>query len=146
MNFNVCKTVLLSACLPTVCLAQQAPFSGIWSIDLRSTQERRQRVECGTATLELSQTGDRIVGNHYMATSKCGRLNEGGDGTVKGIVVGNTAVLVVTSGRNGAIVLGSAKLDRGVLVWQATEEIKAGEPAGDSPLILDKGSLIRSKN
>lgn len=146
MTTNYRQALLLLAGLPLAALAQQAPFSGTWSVDLRSPQERKQHVECGTATFELSQTGERIVGNHYMATPRCGRLNEGGEGTVKGIAVGNTAVLVITSGRNGAIVLGSAKLNRGVLVWQSTEEILAGEPAGDSPLILDKGSLTRSEN
>ncbi len=44
-----------------------------------------------------------------MATVDCGRLNEGGEGTVTGVVTGNTAVLVVTSGRNGAIMLGTAR-------------------------------------
>lgn len=63
---------------------------------------------------------------------------------MKGIAVGSTAMLVVTSGRNGAIVLGRAKLNRGLLQWEATEEIRAGEPEGDSPLILSKGMLIRS--
>ncbi|BDT73100.1 hypothetical protein os4_26470 [Comamonadaceae bacterium OS-4] len=53
-------------------------------------------------------------------------------------------MLVVTSGRNGAIVLGRAKLNRGLLQWEATEEIRAGEPEGDSPLILSKGMLVRS--
>ena len=45
-----------------------------------------------------------------MATSGCGRINAGGEGTVKGVVIGQTAVLVITSGRNGAIVMGTAKL------------------------------------
>jgi len=80
-----------------------------------------------------------------MATSQCGRINEGGKDTVKGIALGSTAVLVVTSGRNGAIVLGSAKLSQGNLQWRTVEEIKSGEPEDDSPLILRSGTLLRVK-
>jgi len=81
-----------------------------------------------------------------MATPQCGRINEGGEGTVKGIATGKTAVLVVTSGRNGAIVLGRARLVSGNLQWEVTEEVKGGEPAGDSPLILHRGTLLRARN
>jgi hypothetical protein len=77
-----------------------------------------------------------------MAVAGCGRLNEGGP--VKGVVVGNTAVLVVTSGRNGAIAMGTAKLSNGKLRWRVVEEISAGSPEGDSPLILGNGSLARA--
>ena len=80
-----------------------------------------------------------------MATPRCGRVNEGGEGTVKGIVVGATSVLIVTSSRNGAMVLGTAKLHGDSLQWQVREEIKAGEPVGDSPLILGRGVLAREK-
>ena len=80
-----------------------------------------------------------------MATPRCGRMNEGGEGTVKGIVVGRTAVLAVTSGRNGQVVLGTAQLRGASLHWQVTEEIKAGEPEGDSGLILQDGVLRRER-
>ena len=77
-----------------------------------------------------------------MAVAGCGRLNEAGP--VKGVVVGTTAVLVVTSGRNGEIAMGTAKLSKGKLQWRKVEEIKAGSPEGDSPLILGRGSLTRT--
>jgi len=127
--------------LPPLSNAQQltAPFAGTWSIDLRTPAQKKEKVECGTATFKLTQTGTKIVGNHFFATAHCGRLNEGGGETVKGIAVGATAVLVVTSGRNGQIVLGSATVRAGALHWQVTDEIKPGEPDGDSGLILHKG-------
>ncbi|MDZ4327801.1 MAG: hypothetical protein U1A73_22675, partial [Pseudomonas sp.] len=80
---------------------------------------------------------------HTMSTVGCGRLNEGGEGTVTGKVVGSRALLLVTSGRNGAIVKGMATLRNNTLIWETKENIKAGEPAGDSPLILGKGSLTK---
>jgi len=120
-----------------------APFTGSWFIDLRTPAERKEKVECGTAVFKLSQTGVKVVGDHSMATPRCGRMNEGGEGTVKGLVVGGTAVLTVTSARNGQIVLGSAKVRGDSLHWQVSEEIKAGEPEGDSGLILQSGVLHR---
>ncbi|MFZ6862819.1 hypothetical protein ACO0K7_09300 [Undibacterium sp. Ji67W] len=118
-------------------------FSGTWEIDLRSKAEKIKNIECGTAIFELSQNGVQIVGSHSMATSGCGRINEGGEGTVKGVVIGQTAVLVITSGRNGAIVMGTAKLIKNALEWTTLDEIKAGDLNGDSALILDKGMLSK---
>ena len=118
-------------------------FSGNWYIDLRTAAQKKSGVECGGAYFELRQTGTDITGTHGMATAGCGRLNEGGP--VRGVVVGRTAVLVVTSGRNDAIAMGTALLSHGKLKWRQIEEIRAGSPEGDSPLILDNGTLVRSK-
>ena len=115
------------------------PFSGSWSIDLRTDAERARNAECGRASFVLTQSGERITGSHTMSTVGCDRLNEGGEGTVKGVVLGARAVLVVTSGRNGGMVMGTAKLRNGALQWQTTEEVRPGEPEGDSPLILGRG-------
>lgn len=125
--------------------AAQTSFNGTWSIDLRSKTEQESRVECGLATFVLVQNGNRISGDHTFSTPGCGRLNEGGERTVKGVVVGNTAVLVVTSGRNGAVVMGKATKDGTFLLWETLEEIRQGEPEGDSPLILGKGRLARQQ-
>jgi hypothetical protein len=125
--------------VPSIARRMPTPFTGTWSIDLRTPAEKKEKFECGTATFKLAQTGTRVVGDHSFATARCGRVNEGGEETVKGVVVGGTAVLVVTSGRNGGIVLGSATIRAGALHWQVTEQIKPGEP--DDGLILYKGVL-----
>ena len=127
-------------CLASVGMcAEKANFEGTWVIDLRPESERN--AECGHAYFTLLQKGNRLCGDHTSATIGCGRLNPGYPGSVKGIIVGSTAFLVVTSGRNGAIVLGKATRKGDTLHWTTLEEIKAGEPKGDSPLILDKGTL-----
>ena len=123
--------------------ATDAKFSGTWSIDLRTPEQKAKNAECGEASFVLKQVGKEITGSHTMATVGCGRLNEGGEGTVKGQVVGSRALLLVTSGRNGATVKGVATLRNNVLFWETKKEVKAGEPAGDSPLILGKGSLTK---
>ncbi len=123
--------------------ALAADFSGTWRIDLRTAAQRQQKVECGAAHFTLTQVGDRVTGEHSVATAGCSRLNEGG--TVKGVVVGGTAVLAVTSGRNGAMVLGRATRRGSRLHWVTLEELKPGDTQGDSPLILGEGVLSLEK-
>lgn len=118
-----------------------ADFSGVWTRDLRTKAEVKNKAECGNALFQLKQTGDQIRGSHAFATVGCGRLNEGGEGTVRGVVVGDVAVLTVVSGRNGAVAIGKARRKGNVLYWQYLDEVKPGEPEGDSPLILDTTTL-----
>ena len=123
---------------------KEKTFSGIWEIDLRTPVERRNKVECGVAIFELRQSGEKITGSHSFATPNCARMNEGGEGTVKGQVIGQTAFLVVTSARNGAIVMGKADRVGNSLRWLVLYDIKPGEPDGDPALILHRGTLQRS--
>jgi hypothetical protein len=131
--------LILFMCCPALCLA--ADFSGFWMKDLRTKAEIKSKAECGNALFDLKQTGDQITGSHSFATVGCGRLNEGGEGTVRGVVVGDVAVLTVISGRNGAVAIGKAKRKGNTLYWQYLDEIKPGEPEGDSPLILNTTTL-----
>jgi hypothetical protein len=139
---------VIAAALLTIAAAVHAapaPFTGHWSIDLRSAEDRSNNKECGVADFELTQDGDRISGSHSMATVGCGRINEGGPETVKGVVVNGVAILVVTSSRNGAVVLGTATLTGGKLHWHYREEVRPSEEEGDSPLILDSAVLVRER-
>jgi len=137
--------ILLGCVLPAFALAAGPDFTGTWTIDLRTKAERKRKLECGVAAFELAQSGDLITGDHTFSTVGCGRLNEGGPETVKGVVVGNTAILVVTSGRNGAIVMGKATRSQDRLRWVTLQEVKPSETPGDSPLILGSGTLIRER-
>lgn len=121
------------------------PFSGVWTIDLRTPAEKRQKVECGAAGFQLVQRGARISGDHWMSTAGCGRLNEGGEETVSGEASGRTATLTVVSGRNGQVVRGVARIEGKTLHWEVVEELKPGEPENDSGLILHEGVLGKEK-
>lgn len=145
MNRIAILVVLWIFSLSSVAIcSDEVNFTGTWVIDIRSKSERK--LECGNAYFVLVQKGNRLCGDHSFATPGCGRLNEGYPGSVKGIVVGSTAVLVVTSGRNGAIVMGKATRKSNTLHWITLEEIKSEEPLGDSPLILGKGILKLDKS
>jgi hypothetical protein len=132
--------IALSAMLPSMCIAASPEFSGTWSIDLRSEESRDRGEECGLAGFVLHQSGNEIRGKHYNSAVGCGRVNE--ESTVRGIVDGDSAVLVVESGRNGAVVMGTARLDAGHLVWHLVDYVSQGNPQGDD-LILGDGVLSR---
>jgi hypothetical protein len=145
MRVLSCLVALAITSLSQAARAEAPTFSGDWILDLRTPVERQRNLECGIAEFNLTQQDNRIIGSHSMATVGCGRQNEGGEKTVTGIVINETAVLVVTSGRNGAVVMGTATLQGGALHWRTLEAIRAGEPEGDSPLILGKGVLTRKR-
>ena len=113
-------------------------FAGKWEYDFRSTPS----LECGFATFSLRHHSHWISGTHGMATLGCGRLNE--DGAVVGVSDGADAVLIVTSGRNGAVVVGKAQRRKNSLLWKTQALLSRGEPDGDD-LILDSGKFVRSE-
>jgi hypothetical protein len=124
-------------------VAAVTPFSGAWEIDLLTPAQKKENLECGAAGFKLAQNGKKVIGEHWMATPGCGRLNEGGEGTVSGVVHGATATLTVVSGRNGQAVRGRARIAGNAFHWHVLEELKPGQPEGDSGLILHKGVLKR---
>jgi hypothetical protein len=121
------------------------PFDGKWEIDLRTPAEVRANAECGIAGFSLVQHGQQITGSHWLYTTGCGRMNEGGDETVVGTASGRKAMLTVTSMRTGAVVVGQARLVGTALRWETLKEIKAGELGGESSLILYSGQLKKAK-
>ncbi|MFP5390563.1 MAG: hypothetical protein ACLGI6_03325 [Gammaproteobacteria bacterium] len=123
-------------------MAANQDFSGRWSADLRTRAQRASKLDCGAVSLVLDQQGDRITGSYTFASVGCGRVNEGRDGSVKGVAKGSTAVLVITSARNGAMVLGTATRRGKWLQWNTVEELTPGQPQGDT-LILDQGTLAQ---
>ena len=130
--------------IPSAAISGDAAFRGTWTIDIRPKSDRN--ADCGHAYFTLLRKGNRICGDHVFYTPGCGRLNEGFPGSVRGVVVGSTAVLVVTSGRNGAIVMGQLTRKGNTVHWVTLEEIKGGDPEGDSPLMLGEGVLKKNKS
>jgi len=128
--------VLASLQLPAVA----AEFTGVFIVDICPNGKNDP---CGSASLTLIQDGTRICGDHTFLTPGAGRMNEGFAGSVRGTVVGQTAVLVITSGRNNGIFFGKAVLVGGNLHWQTLEEILEGSPPDDA-LVLSKGVLKRA--
>ncbi|QDA56446.1 hypothetical protein [Thermomonas aquatica] len=136
-------TLILTLLVAASAAAAERDFSGQWTIDIRSPEAVKQNKDCGFASFDLKQVGDRITGTHTFATSGCGRIND--SGPVTGILVSpKKAVLIVTSARNGDIAYGIAiLLPDHDLDWKTIEYVR--ESGGDSPLILGKGRLHPGK-
>ena len=142
-NLTAVALLALLALAPSLCAATDPSFTGTWSLDLRTGDQLRRDDICGGAGFSLQQTGKDIRGEHYNFPTGCGRVNEGGPDTVRGIANGSKAVLVVKSGRNGAVAIGTAEIKAGRLLWHLEDYISSGEPQGDDQILAD-GVLTRN--
>jgi hypothetical protein len=133
------RSIIAMLALVSVSGGAVSDFSGEWEITLCDNGKSKP---CGSAYFSLLQYGTRICGDHMFFTADAGRMNEGDPGSVIGVVESDTAVLLVRSGRNGALVRGKATRVGKDLRWQTLEELEPGEPAGDG-LILGEGILKR---
>ena len=122
--------------------SKPADLSGGWGSDRCS--ESGQEAACGAFVLYLVQKKDRICGSYFGARQHLSQVDEGEPRSVLGVVVGNTAVVSIESGRNGAIYLGTAKKSGGTLRWQAIETIKKAS-SGDVDLIASDQSMKRKE-
>lgn len=115
-------------------------FNGAWSVQWcdKANPER----ECGAFNLYLVQDGDRLCGEHQMATVGLGRLDEGQPGTVLGTVSGNRATVVIDATRTGAKYMATAERTGNRLQWRIVGMVMAGESA-EPTIILQKDTLTR---
>ncbi len=91
-------------------------------------------MECGSFVLHLIRTEEGLCGEHFVATPGAARLDEGDPGSVLGSGRDGDAVLVVRSGRNGALYMGRVQRRGAGLVWTRIGMIDAG--SDDEPPIL----------
>lgn len=117
-----------------------ADLSGIWGSDRCS--ESSQDSSCGAFVLYLVQNKDRICGSYFGGRPHLSQVDEGEPRSVLGVVVGNTAVVSIESGRNGAVYLATIRKAGDSLRWQTVETIK--KPSfGDVDLIASNQSMKR---
>ncbi len=118
--------------------AGKPDFNGAWSVEW-CDKENPQR-ECGAFNLYLVQDGDRLCGEHQMATVGLGRLDEGQPGTVLGSVSGNRATVVIDATRSGAKYMATAERTSNRLQWRIVGMVLAGE--WDEPTILPRKDTL----
>jgi hypothetical protein len=118
--------------------ADTPSFQGSWAVPLCALGDPEK---CGGFELYLVQRGTRLCGDHFAATPGLGRLNEGTPRSVVGTVLGKTAIVAITSGRDGSILLAQIHRTTQGLRWTVVERVKKGEQAED-PLIPFSASLV----
>lgn len=105
--------------------AAKPDFNGAWSV--KWCDKANPDRDCGGFSLYLVQDGDRLCGEHQVATMGLGRLEEGQPGTVLGIVSGNKATVVIDATRSGAKYLATAERSGNRLQWRLVGMVKSGE-------------------
>jgi len=136
---NRLATLALALLFTGSALAADAPsFQGSWTVPLCALGDPEK---CGGFELYLVQRGTRLCGDHFAATPGLGRLNEGAPRSVAGTVLGKTAVVAITSGRDGSVLLARIERTAKGLSWKVIERVKEGEQA-DGALIPFSASLV----
>jgi hypothetical protein len=138
MNRRWALTLLVLVFTGSPRAADTPSFQGSWAVPLCALGDPEK---CGGFELYLVQRGTRLCGDHFAATPGLGRLNEGAPRSVVGTVTGNTAVVAITSGRDGSILLARITRTSSGLRWKVAERVKEGEQA-ESPLIPFSASLV----
>lgn len=137
LRLLACSALLVVAPMQTA-VAAKPDFSGPWSVEwCDKTQPDR---ECGGFSLYLVQDGDRICGEHQVATAGLARLDEGQPGTVLGVVNGNRATVVIDATRSGAKYLATAERSGNRLKWRIVGMIAAGQH--DESTIIPQGATL----
>lgn len=113
--------------------------AGAWTATLCDRPD--PAMECGSFVLHLIRTEEGLCGEHFVATPGAARLDEGDPGSVLGSGRGGDAVLVVRSGRNGALYMGRVQRRGAGLVWTRVGMVDAG--SDDEPPILPDTLTLR---
>ena len=121
--------------------AAKPDFSGVWSV--KWCDKAKPDRDCGGFSLYLVQDGDRICGEHQVATVGLGRLDEGDPGTVLGNVDGNMATVVIDATRTGAKYLATAQRSGNRIQWRLVGMVEAGE-FSEPTIIPQSETLARS--
>ena len=128
--------LLLFFTFPVLARANTGRFAGAWSVDWCPSDKNPDY--CGGFNLYLAQRGDHVYGTHTAATPGLGRLDEGDECSVDGIAKGNTALLTITSGRDGSVFRARATRIGPRLKWEMLE-LKEG--SGNDAVIAEDEML-----
>lgn len=118
-------------------------FNGAWSAPWCDREYPSD--PCGTFALHLTQRGERICGQHFAATPRLSKLEEGEPGSVLGTAVGNTAVLLIDNARTGEKNVAVVTLTPKGLQWRVIGTAVRGAWPGDS-IIGGKWMLSEDKS
>jgi len=120
---------------------KRASFAGAWS--MMRCERGQPEYECATFYLYLTQNGDRICGEHFVATQGLSKLDEGDPGTVLGVVKGKSATLMIRSTRNDAWYVAEGDMVGRQLIWRRIGMMIPG--SNDEPPVIPANAAL-SKN
>ncbi len=105
--------------------AAKPDFGGEWSV--KWCDKTDPQADCGGFYLSLVQEGDRLCGSYNGARVRLSQIDDGGSRAIHGVVVGDTAVLTIESGRSGAIYLVSASVRGDRMRWKMRDTVREAD-------------------
>jgi hypothetical protein len=105
--------------------AAKADFGGEWSV--KWCDKADPQADCGGFYVSLVQEGDRLCGSYNGARVRLSQIDDGGSRAIRGVVVGDTAVLTIESGRSGAIYLVSADVLGDRMRWKMRDTVREAD-------------------
>jgi hypothetical protein len=114
-------------------------FRGSWSVQW--CDKTAAEAECGRFDVELSQQGDAITGESFGARPRLSQIDEGG--VIRGVAVGDSAILAIESLRNGGIYLVKVTVEGDCMRWKVRDTLRA--PEGDIDIIALDDVLTRKR-
>lgn len=129
----------LPACASAPGKVPPADFSGSWAVEW--CDRSNPALDCGGFNITLTQEGSRLCGDFGGALVNLRQVDEG---RIVGTAVGDTAVLVVESNRNGSITLVRAEHLGATLKWQIVDEVRRGD-SSDIDVIASNDELKRQE-
>lgn len=100
-----------------------ADFRGSWSVQW--CDKTAPEAECGRFDVELSQQGDALTGESFGARPRLSQIDEGG--VIRGVAVGDSAILAIESLRTGGIYLVKVTVEGECMRWQMRDTLRAPE-------------------
>lgn len=135
----IASLVFLMAGCASQARARVDAFSGEWGVEWCDKSD--PKADCGGFSVSLAQEGDRLCGSYSGARVRLTQIDEGGSRAIRGVVVGDTAVLTIESGRSGAIYLVSAGVRGDRMRWKLRETVREADQ--DIDIIASDEELAR---
>ena len=126
------------ALTPMHARASTRSSSGAWSV--QCCDKTNPQRDCGGFTLDLVQDGNRLCGEHPIATVGLRRLDKGSPGSVLGSADGNKATVVIEAARTGARYLTTAEHSDVRLKWRIVGMVNTGESS--EPIIIPQQTVL----
>ena len=120
--------------------AVKADFNGSWSVQWCDKTDAD--ADCGGFDVHLAQVGDKVSGESFGARARLTQIDEGG--IVRGVAIGNTAILTIESMRSGGIYLVEATIDGRCMQWKMRDTVRRSER--DIDIIAGEDVLTKSSN
>lgn len=131
---------ILVGCATASPAATPHSFEGRWHVPWCDAS--RTEIDCGGFSVTLAEREGRICGTYDGARVGLTQIDEGDASAIKGVRIGNSAVMTLESARSGDIYLVRAELQGDRLAWKVINDVHDSE--SDIDVVATDDTLDRS--